>query len=114
MPWLPGEALADHLGPGIDEDRHQAALRTAATILRAASAKIVGRDDGKPRTRKDLLTEVHVGPFQSDHERHGKVDLAGRGDDALGDDVAPHYAAEDVDEDAFHVGVGKEELKGGG
>ena len=34
-----------------------------------------------------------------------QADLLDRGDDALGDDVAPHDAAEDVDEDRLHVRV---------
>ena len=34
-----------------------------------------------------------------------------RGDHALGDDVALHDAAEDVDQDALHVGIGGDDLE---
>ncbi len=34
------------------------------------------------------------------------------GDDAFGDDVALHDAAEDVDEDALHIGVAHDDLEG--
>ncbi|GAB1395635.1 hypothetical protein MASR1M65_04120 [Saprospiraceae bacterium] len=40
--------------------------------------------------------------------------LLHRGDDALGDDVAAHDAAEDVDEDALHVRVRGDDLEGFG
>ena len=35
-----------------------------------------------------------------------------RADHAFGDDVAPHDAAEDVDEDAFDIVVGQDDLEG--
>jgi len=43
-----------------------------------------------------------------------QADLAGRRDDALGDDVAAHDAAEDVDQNALDIGIGEDELEGGG
>src|SRR5688572_4920774 len=42
-----------------------------------------------------------------------EADLLGRGDHALGDHVAAHDAAEDVDQDPFDVGVGEDELECG-
>jgi hypothetical protein len=40
-----------------------------------------------------------------------QADLARRGDHALGDHVAAHDAAEDVDQDAFDVGIGQDDLE---
>src|SRR3978361_2360328 len=45
----------------------------------------------------NLLAGVDVGAFDSHDERHFQADLLDRGDHALGDDVALHDAAEDVD-----------------
>ena len=41
--------------------------------------------------------------LESDHDRRGEVKLAGRGDDALSDHVAPHDSAENVDENSVHL-----------
>ena len=35
-----------------------------------------------------------------------------RGDDAFGDDVAAHDAAEDIDQDALHVRIAEDDLEG--
>src|SRR6185312_9277146 len=63
---------------------------------------------------EDLLAELDIGAFEPHHQRYMQADLARRGDDALGDDVAPHDAAEDVDQDAFDILVGQDDLEGGG
>ena len=57
------------------------------------------------RIRQDLLAQLDVGAFEAHDQRHVQADLAGRGHDALGDHVAAHDAAEDVDQDAFDVRV---------
>ena len=106
-----GEALADDLGLGIDEDRHQAASFTAVTTFSAASARLSAERIGRPDSREDLLAELDIGAFEPHDQRHVQADLARRGDDALGDHVAAHDAAEDVDEDAFDVRVGEDELE---
>ena len=60
---------------------------------------------------EDLLAEFDVRALKPDDERDLEADLLDRGDHALGDDVAAHDAAEDVDEDAFDLGVGGDDLE---
>jgi succinyl-CoA synthetase beta subunit len=50
--------------------------------------------------------------FQAHHQRDLQRDFLGGGDDAFGDDVALHDAAEDVDQDALHVRVADDDLEG--
>ena len=57
---------------------------------------------------------LDVRPFESDDEGDFEADGFGGVDDALGDDVAAHDAAEDVDEDAFDGGVGEDDFEGFG
>ena len=108
-----GEALADDLGVAIDQNRHQDELPTAATTFWAASARSLAAVIAG-RIVEDLLAELDVGALETDDQRHADVDLARRGDDALGDDVAAHDAAEDVDQHALDLGVGQQQLEGGG
>ena len=69
--------------------------------------QVVAAVIGSP-IRQDLLAQIDVGALEADHQRHAQVDLARRGDDALGDHVAAHDAAEDVDQDALDLGVGEQ------
>src|SRR5688500_570734 len=71
--------------------------------------KIVRRDDVQPGVADDLLAEIDVRALQPDHERDLQPNLLHRGENALGDDVAAHDAAEDVDEDALHVRVRRDD-----
>ena len=89
-----------------------AASFTALTIFSRRVGEIVGGDDRQVGFGEDLLAEIDVGAFQADHQRHVQADLAGGRDDAVGDDVAAHDAAEDVDQDAFDVGVAQDDLEG--
>src|SRR5262245_61267645 len=75
--------------------------------------EVVGREDRETRLGEDLLAEADIGALEAHHQRDMEADLARRGDDALGDDVAAHDAAEDVDEDALDIGIGEDELEGG-
>jgi len=49
----------------------------------------------------ELFGLVLLRALQSDDERDTKAELVGSLDDALGDDIATHYPAEDVDEDGL-------------
>src|SRR5229473_1065411 len=109
-----GEALTDHLGCGIDENGHLCGLLHGLDDLLRSVGEIVGGDDGEARFGEDLLAEIDVGAFQANDQRHVQADLARRRDDALGDDVAAHDAPEDVDQDALDIGIGEDELEGGG
>ena len=108
VPALPaGEALHDHLGGLVDEDRHRpvrSSLRWPP--LRAASSMVglagehFGGDAG---LGQDLAPFFGVGAVEADHDRRPQLDPAERLDDAVGHLLAAGDAAEDVDEDALHV-----------
>ena len=108
-----GEALADHRWSRLDEDRHHAAsLQPRATTLRAASSRFVGGDERQPRLAAgSCAAEFDIGAFEPHDQRHVQIDLARRRDDALGDHVAAHDAAEDVDQDRLDVRVGQDQLE---
>src|SRR5262249_44153097 len=75
--------------------------------------EIVGRHDVQPGLADDLLALLDIGAFEPHHQRHAEADLAHRSGDAFGNHVALHDAAEDVDQDAFHVGIGGDDLERG-
>ena len=109
-----GEALADDLGVLVDQNGHQFASLTACDDLFRGIGEVLRRGDLQTRLLQDLLAELDVGAFQPHHQRHVQVDLARRGDDAFGDHVAAHDAAEDVDQDALDVGILEDDLEGRG
>ena len=111
MPWAPVKPWQMTLVSLIDQNRHQAAFPTAATTLSAASARSLAAVIARPDSLEDLLAELDVGALQADHQRHAEVDLARRRDDALGDHVAAHDAAEDVDQHALDLGVREQQLE---
>ena len=43
--------------------------------------------------------------LESDNDGRGEIELSGGGDDSLGDHVAPHDSAENVDEDGVNLGI---------
>ena len=80
--------------------------------LRRGVAEVVRRDQVDPGARQDRLALLHIGAFEADNKRQFERDLPRGGDDALGDHVAAHDAAEDVDQDAAHVGVREDDFEG--
>src|SRR3546814_13168916 len=59
-----GEALADYLGVLVDQNRHQAASRTALTTFSAASARLSAETIGRPESARIFLpssTLVQIG-----------------------------------------------------
>eukprot|EP00657_Telonema_sp_P-1_P003389 TRINITY_DN18194_c0_g1_i1.p1 TRINITY_DN18194_c0_g1~~TRINITY_DN18194_c0_g1_i1.p1 ORF type:complete len:102 (+),score=59.56 TRINITY_DN18194_c0_g1_i1:138-443(+) len=63
------------------------------------------RDSGK-----NLLAEIDVRAFQPHDQRHVQADFLRRRDNAFGDHVTTHDAAEDVDQDAFDIRIGQDDL----
>src|ERR1700674_3805011 len=59
--------------------------------------EIVGRQHVEATFPDDLLASVDIGALQPHHQRHFQADFLHRGDHALGDDVALHDAAENVE-----------------
>ncbi len=88
-----------------------AAERTAPTIFCAASSRSSAGDHVESGLADDLLAEIDVGAFEAHDQRHLQAHLLDRGDDAFRDHVAAHDAAEDVDQDALHVGIGGDDLE---
>src|SRR3984893_10308702 len=63
--------------------------------------EIVGRQHVEARFAYDLLALFDVGALKPHHQRHFQAHLFHGSDNALGNDVAFHDAAEDVDQDAL-------------
>ena len=96
--------------------RHNVILRRFAdfrdNFLRRI-AQVVGRYDGQAAIGQDVLALLHIGTFKANHERHGQVHFLCRSNDTVGNDVALHDAAEDVDQYALYGGVLQDDLKRG-
>src|SRR5207248_1992288 len=86
------------------------ALHRANDLL-GAVREVVGGDHVQAALVDDLLAELDVGAFQAHDQRHLQSDFLDCGDHTLGDDVAAHDAAEDVDQDALNVRVGGDDLE---
>src|SRR5574343_483253 len=74
----------------------------------------IGRDDEQTGILQDLLADLFVGALHADNQRHGQVGFLGCSDNAGGDGVAAHDAAEDVDQDALDLGILEHDLEGFG
>ena len=113
-----GHALADDAGGGVDEDGHQADSRGCGErVLDGASGgviKIVGGVDGEVGVGEDGAALGGGGSGEADDERNRESDVAGGGDDAVGDDVATEDAAKDVDKDDADSGVVEDDAEGFG
>src|SRR6266540_4670418 len=72
----------------------------------------VGRSDLQFRIPQDSLAFVHVGSFETDDDGRRKAHLFDGRDDALGDDVAAHDAAENVDQDRLYVLIREDDPEG--
>src|SRR5687768_11370074 len=70
-------------------------LRAVLEVLGARQVEAAAFDEG--------LALLHIGALQADHQGHLQVDGLHGPDDAAGDAVAGHDAAEDVDQDGLHV-----------
>ena len=81
------------------------------TIFSAASARLSAAMIGRFDFARISLPSSHVGALQPHHQRHRQLHLARRRHHALGDHVAAHDAAEDVDQDAFDVRVRQDDLE---
>lgn len=59
-----------------------------------------------------LLCLLDLGALETDDERNLHLEVLGSSNDTLGNDVAAHDTAKDVDECRGDVGVGCDDLKG--
>src|SRR5580704_14112896 len=76
-------------------------------------AQVFRGEDRQAGLLQYLFAEIDVRAFEADDQRHVQIDLAGGGDDALGDDIAAHDTAKDVDQHAFDVRVAEDQFEGG-
>mmetsp|Transcript_34497 Transcript_34497/g.116965 ORF Transcript_34497/g.116965 Transcript_34497/m.116965 type:complete len:226 (+) Transcript_34497:27-704(+) len=74
--------------------------------------EVVGGRDVEAALVDDLLAELDVRALEAHDQGDLEADLLDAGDDALGDDVALHDAAEDVDEERLDVRVRRDDLEG--
>src|SRR3990167_4265515 len=72
---------------------------------------VAGGDHADAAFCEHLLPQFDVGAFQPHDHRHFHADFLDCGDDAGGDDVAAHDAAEDVDQHRLDVAVGEDDLE---
>ncbi len=116
LAWKPpgaaGDALHEQARVLADEDAHFPHLPPRRRTFSRAVGHGRGRLDGEAALGQDLPTQLHVRPLEPHDQRHPQAELLGRGDDAGGDDVALHDAAEDVDEDGLHLGALQDDLEG--
>src|SRR5258708_1126396 len=77
------------------------------------SARSVGGGAVGVGFRVDFFAKFAVGAFEPRHQRPPQAPLLHRRDHAFGDDVAFHDAAENVDQDALHFGIGGDDVLGG-
>src|SRR6516225_6597410 len=75
--------------------------------------EIVGRRHVEIGLRDDLLAEFDIGAFEPYHQRHAQAHFLHCGDDTLGNHVAFHDAAENIDQDALNVVIRRDDLEGG-
>ncbi len=108
--------------PGTDADKAKAMAKISPVLLfRAINAlpfdrrddlfstvfQVIGGDDIDVRVVDDGLAFFDVCAFQAHDQRHFQAHFLDRTYNALGDHIAAHDAAEDVDQNAF-------DLRGGG
>jgi hypothetical protein len=74
----------------------------------------VGGGEGEIGLGEGLFAGLDVVAFEANDEGEGEVCFLGGFDDAGGDDVAIHDAAEDVDEDSFYVRIAQDDFERGG
>ena len=86
--------------------------RPARTARSTASSSVPAVTMSSPASRRMSRRQLGVGAHDAHDERHAAGLLGARLDEATRDLVAAGDAAEDVDEDGLHGGVGEDEAHG--
>ena len=84
---------------------------TAATIFPAASPRSSAETIASPDCERISLPSSTLVPSRRTTNGTLRLTSRGGGHDAFGDHVAAHDSAEDVDQDAFDVGVREDQLE---
>src|SRR5579885_1080607 len=79
--------------------------------LAGSILEIAGRNNIKAGPGENFLAESHVGSLEPHDQRHAKPGLLNRRNNPLGDHIAFHDAAEDIDEDSSDPLIGGDELE---
>src|SRR5512133_1139025 len=79
---------------------------------RCRITQVVSDLDIQPRFLEEQFTVLDLAAVHADDDRQGAVDLAGRLNDAVGNHVAAHDAAEDVDKDPFDILILEDDPEG--
>src|SRR6056297_3362237 len=79
--------------------------------LFGAVFQVVGGDHVEPGIRDDFLALFDIGAFQTHNQRYLQAHLFDGGNDAFGDHVAAHDATKDVDQNAFDLRIGGDDLE---
>ena len=99
MPWAPVKPWVMTLVLASTRIGHVSGLLHGRDDLLGRVGQVVGGDDRQADFGQDLLAEVDIGAFEPHDQRHRQLHVVRRRDHALGDHVAAHDAAEDVDQD---------------
>ena len=75
--------------------------------------EVVGTHDREAAVGERFLASGDVVSLEADDQWNADVYFARGRDDAVGDDVTVHDAAEDIDENAADVWIAQDDLKGG-
>ncbi len=103
-----GDALDEDAAGAVDEDAHDAVPGQRDDLVGGLGGADRGDDARLLEQRPALLL---ARPGHAHHQRLGDLQLVAGGDDPLGDLVAARDAAEDVDEDAAHLGIEQHHLE---
>src|SRR6056297_1733736 len=79
--------------------------------LFGAIFQVVGGDHVEAGIRDDFLAFFDVGAFQTHNQRHFQAHFFYGGNNAFGDHIAAHDAAKDVDQNAFDLRIGGDDLE---
>src|SRR5690348_98791 len=73
--------------------------------------QVVRGRDLEARVAQQLAALLDIGTFEPHHHRNLQAHFLDRRDDAFGDQVATHDPAENVDQDAIHLGRREDQLE---
>ena len=76
--------------------------------------EVVGGDDVEATGGEGGFSVGDIIAFEANDEGDGEAGFFGGGEDPVGDGIAVHDSAEDIDEDAFNAGVGEDNFEGSG
>ncbi len=93
---------------------YAAAALTACDDFFRAIGERIRADDRQAALADHLFPQFDIRALEADHQRNAEAGLRDRREDAGGDDVALHDAAEDIDQDAADLGIAEDDLEGGG